>query len=313
MIKQHKFNSVLLAILLAALPGVGLIPNSLWSQALVAAAVNQDSVAGETVLALRMETQLGSGSSKVGDPFTATVMQGVSADGQAGIPAGSRVEGHVAVVEPARRMSRSGTIAVEFDRLILPDGRTYQIDGNLTSLDPEERKKIDEESRISGDSTKNRSIVFIGGGAGVGAVIGVLAGGGKGAAIGTGVGAAAGTAAVLMSKGHEAEVTPGTEFGLELVNRVELSRPDVQAARETFSFTSSETIRRAQRALEEQGYDTGVIDGILGSRTQKAIRLFQRDHSLSTTGRLDEQTARTLGILSDETTSDNRVNRRPTP
>ncbi|MBI3950631.1 MAG: peptidoglycan-binding protein [Acidobacteria bacterium] len=297
MIVRRKFSIVVFAILLAAMPGVGFLPTSL---SFVAAALDHNVVPTGTVLTLRMETQLSSETSNVGDPFTATVAQDVFTDGQVAIPAGSRVEGHVTVVEPARRMSRSGTIAVDFDRLTLPDGRSYRINGNLTPLDPEERRKIDEESRISGGSTVKRSVVFIGGGAGVGALIGVLAGGGKGAAIGTGVGAALGTAAVLLSKGNPAEVNSGTEFGMELAEQLDLSRPGLASAREDYS--SRNMVERAQRALQEQGYYDGVIDGTLGPRTEQAIREFQRDHRLPVTGQLDEQTASALGIISRTTT-----------
>jgi hypothetical protein len=309
MIEQRQFTAVFLALLLAAASGVGLT-TTFFSGPTTAAAFDRDIFVPQgTVLALRMETHLNSKSSQVGDPFTATVKDAVVVNDTVAIPAGSKIEGHVTVVEPARRLSRSGTIAVEFDRLILPNGRSYRIYGELTSLDPDERKKIDEESRVSGGSTRKRTIVFIGGGAGVGAVIGVLSGGGKGAAIGTGVGAAIGAAGVLLSKGYEAEVNPGTEFGLELVERLELSatRTEYRSA----DLSSRDMIQRAQRMLQDEGYYTGAIDGLLGPRTQRAIREYQQAHSLPDTGQLDEQTASALGLISGEDTSDSGADSRP--
>jgi hypothetical protein len=60
------------------------------------------------------------------------------------------------------------------------NGRSYAIEGALTSLQADERKQIiDEENRISGKSSTSRNILFIGGGAGAGAAIGAIAGGGK--------------------------------------------------------------------------------------------------------------------------------------
>lgn len=46
----------------------------------------------------------------------------------------------------------------------------------------------------------------------------------------------------------------------------------------------------AQKKLEELGYDPGRPDGIRGNKTINAIKLFQEENGLPTTGRLDPQT-----------------------
>lgn len=51
-----------------------------------------------------------------------------------------------------------------------------------------------------------------------------------------------------------------------------------------------------QRALAEQGYYGGSIDGIIGPQTRQALRNFQRAHKLPITGRLDERTVDALGV-----------------
>jgi peptidoglycan hydrolase-like protein with peptidoglycan-binding domain len=43
-------------------------------------------------------------------------------------------------------------------------------------------------------------------------------------------------------------------------------------------------IAAVQRALNEQGYDPGPIDGVLGRQTSAAIREFEKDHLLLPTG-----------------------------
>ena len=184
-----------------------------------------------TIIPLRMEGHLSSRNSQIGDSFTASVIHDVElvgrgwpsaidkGDRQLIIPAGSRVEGHVTAVNRAERMSRAGTIAITFDRLILPGGTSIPVDGTLTSLDGETKEgfeDIDDDYRIEGGSQGRRAIVFIGAGAGAGAVIGAIMKGGKGAAVGAGVGAALGTVGILLSKGEEAEVGPGMEFGLRV-------------------------------------------------------------------------------------------------
>ncbi|MCI0487502.1 MAG: peptidoglycan-binding protein [Blastocatellia bacterium] len=173
------------------------------------------TVPADTIISMRMNSDLNSKTSRVGDIFTATVAVPVYVNGQTVIPAGAIVEGRVTQVTPARRMSRSGSIAIDFDTLVFPNGSRVGLVGSLTSDDPYAQQQVDDEGKVSGDKD-DRKAVFIGGGGILGAIIGGMAGGGKGAAIGGVAGAGAGVAAVLLSKGEEAEVAPGTRFGIQL-------------------------------------------------------------------------------------------------
>lgn len=49
-----------------------------------------------------------------------------------------------------------------------------------------------------------------------------------------------------------------------------------------------------QRRLKQEGVDPGAIDGILGPKTEVALREYQRTHQLPETGKLDEATNRSL-------------------
>src|SRR6478672_1369811 len=51
-----------------------------------------------------------------------------------------------------------------------------------------------------------------------------------------------------------------------------------------------------QRALAQQGYYYGPIDGILGPGTRRAIERYQIDRGLAVTAAIDEQTLYTLGL-----------------
>ena len=51
-----------------------------------------------------------------------------------------------------------------------------------------------------------------------------------------------------------------------------------------------------QRALAEQGYYNGPIDGILGPMTRGAITRYQTDHGLAVTSAIDQQTLYSLGL-----------------
>jgi peptidoglycan hydrolase-like protein with peptidoglycan-binding domain len=59
---------------------------------------------------------------------------------------------------------------------------------------------------------------------------------------------------------------------------------------------SSSKVRRAQEALKSEGHDPGPIDGVMGPRTQQALRQYQREENLKETGRLDQDTMSKLGV-----------------
>jgi peptidoglycan hydrolase-like protein with peptidoglycan-binding domain len=169
----------------------------------------------DTIIIMRMDQTLKSKTSRVGDRFTASVTVPVEANGRVVIPTGTIVEGRVTQVTPAKRMSKAGTIAIDFDSIVMPDGRRLALVGSLTSDDPEIRRRIDDENSVRGPRS-DRKAVFVGGSGAIGAVLGSILGGGKGAVVGGVAGAAVGLAGVLLSKGEEAEVRAGTPFGIQL-------------------------------------------------------------------------------------------------
>jgi sporulation protein YlmC with PRC-barrel domain len=63
------------------------------------------------------------------------------------------------------------------------------------------------------------------------------------------------------------------------------------------------TIRQAQEALNDRGYDVGEADGQWGPRTQDALRKFQQSQGLKATGQLDPQTAAALGLTEGAVTA----------
>jgi hypothetical protein len=354
---------------------------------------NPDMIPADTVIGLRMDTYLSSKNAHVGDKFSATVTIPVYVDGQVAIPSGATISGRVTQVTPAKRMNKSGVIAIEFDEITLPNGLSTQIVGVLTSDDPETQKQIDDENRVSGGKGKDAT-VFVGGSGILGAILGGVSGGGKGAAVGGAVGAGVGVAAVLLSKGEEATVPVGTEFGIrlkqplpvptganiydpaadnnstatqpnassnanaqdsaaeararasqdpprdtEIANRSGRTEPqndsinaagntanvppsarepqpsvaveenDVVPVEEDLPLSSQEMIRRAQQALNYEGYYEGAIDGVMTQRVVNALKAYQSEHHLSPTGALDMETAKSLRIVGAAKTATN--NKRP--
>jgi peptidoglycan hydrolase-like protein with peptidoglycan-binding domain len=58
----------------------------------------------------------------------------------------------------------------------------------------------------------------------------------------------------------------------------------------------AEQVRSIQKALQEKGMDPGPIDGVMGPRTEAALRAYQKDQKLPETGQLDSQTREKLGV-----------------
>lgn len=58
----------------------------------------------------------------------------------------------------------------------------------------------------------------------------------------------------------------------------------------------SQTVRDAQQALKDKGFDPGPIDGIDGPQTKAAVREYQTKQNLTADGRLGPQTLDSLGV-----------------
>src|SRR5258705_13543615 len=193
----------------------------------VTPAVQYYTVAANTIIRARINEELNSGEARIGDRFTANVVEPVYAgNGIEVVPVGSRIGGRVTQVNRAKKRS-PGNITVAFDSIRLPNGRTAVINGSLTTLQADD-VNADNEGTVKGTSNRKRDAVFIGGGAAGGAIIGGISGGGTGALIGGVFRGALGTGARVLEKEKEAEVKSGTEFGVILNRSVSLPATTVR-------------------------------------------------------------------------------------
>jgi len=177
-----------------------------------------------TVIRARMNSQISSKTAQVGSTFTTTVTEPVySENGVVVIPTGSTLVGRVNAVTKAQKSGKPGMIDASFVSVRLPNGKTRAINGSLTDLDSRSAKS-DNEGAASGDKMKHRKLIWYGGGAGGGALLGAAVGGGKGALIGGLIGAGAGFLGERYTKGEDATIKSGIEFGIVLNQNVSLPR-----------------------------------------------------------------------------------------
>ena len=59
---------------------------------------------------------------------------------------------------------------------------------------------------------------------------------------------------------------------------------------------SGDEVVTLQKKLKQWGYYTGAVDGVFGSGTEKAVRLFQQKNSLTVDGVVGTKTAAALGM-----------------
>jgi hypothetical protein len=182
------------------------------------------SISANRTMRVRLNEDIGSERSRVGDTFTTTVVDPVySKGGVLVIPEGSIVTGRVTNLQRAQRNGTPATLDVQFTSLRLPNGRSVPFNGSLTDLSGS-NGNTDNEGTVTAKKTSKRNLKFIGGGAAGGAVIGAIAGGGKGLLIGGGIGAVTGLIAKKVKKGHEVKVDSGTEFGVILNRSIALPK-----------------------------------------------------------------------------------------
>jgi peptidoglycan hydrolase-like protein with peptidoglycan-binding domain len=113
----------------------------------------------------------------------------------------------------------------------------------------------------------------------------------SGAGIGAGAGAAVGavTGLSIVEGALIGAVAGGLLGGLTDESTINLGDP-IWAEGEKPANASA--VGRVQAGLSRLGYDPGPVDGVMGPRTERAIRTYQGDHGLTVDGRPTAELAR---------------------
>jgi peptidoglycan hydrolase-like protein with peptidoglycan-binding domain len=74
----------------------------------------------------------------------------------------------------------------------------------------------------------------------------------------------------------------------------------------TQPVVAPDMVRQVQTKLRDGGYyKQGPVDGVWGSGTENAVRSFQHDHNLASSGQLDVPTLQALNLASGASAADN--------
>jgi hypothetical protein len=150
-------------------------------------------------------------TAQVGDPVYFETLFPVMKDGRVIVPAGSYVSGEVTETKRPGRVKGRGELNIRLMTLILPNAYMVKFAGVPSGASTGGNETTNSEGKIIGDSDKTSDVGTIAKTTGAGAAIGGIASrSAGGAGIGAGVGAAVGLAAILLTRGPEAELPRGT-------------------------------------------------------------------------------------------------------
>lgn len=179
-----------------------------------------------TRLGVTLENGISTNSAKPGDSVYFRTSFPVTMNNKVVIPVGSYLRGEVTESKRPGRVKGKGQLRIRLNTLILPNGYTVDLNAEPHSADGG-GTKTDSEGKITGPGGKGKDAATVATTTATGAGIGAIAAGGKGAGIGAGIGGVAGLAAVLLSRGPDAQLPRGSSMDLVLERDLQLETEQI--------------------------------------------------------------------------------------
>jgi type IV secretion system protein VirB10 len=189
------------------------------------------TVPAGTHIPLVLHNAVSTRSARPGDPVYFETLFPVMIEGKVVIPAGSYVSGEITESKRPGRVKGRGELMMKLTTLILPNAYMVNLNAVPGNAGTGGNETTDNEGKIIADSNKGSDIGTIAKTTGAGAGIGGLATqSAKGVGIGAGVGAAVGLAAVLLTRGPDAELPRGSTVEAVIDRSILLDADKVQFA-----------------------------------------------------------------------------------
>lgn len=164
-----------------------------------------------THIPLVLHNAISTRSARPGDPVYFETLFPVMIDGKVVIPAGSYVSGEVTESKRPGRVKGRGELMIKLTTMILPNAYMVNLNAVPGNVGTGGNETSDSEGKIIADSEKGHDVGTVAKTTAAGAGIGGLASQtGRGVGIGAAAGAAIGLAAVLLTRGPDAEMPRGT-------------------------------------------------------------------------------------------------------
>ncbi|MCZ2390084.1 MAG: hypothetical protein LC113_03280 [Acidobacteria bacterium] len=156
-----------------------------------------------TKIKLKLDAELRTGVSSVGDTFVARVAEPIRRSDEVVLPEGTAFEGRITIAEKAKTGGRDGELAFAIEQMLIGDDIRRSVSTKVLT-------------RFSAESSQMLRAASIVGGTAVGALIGYAAGDSSGALLGAGIGAGVSTGTAVLQRGREVRIKKGQTFVIEL-------------------------------------------------------------------------------------------------
>ena len=179
-----------------------------------------------TRIGVVLENGISTATAKPGDSIYFRTSFPITIDNKVVVPVGTYLRGEVTESKRPGRVKGKGELRIRLNTMVFPNGYTVDMNAEPHSADGGQ-VKTDPEGKMTGPGGKGKDVETVAKTTGAGAGIGAIAGGGKGAGIGAGIGGVAGLAAVLLSRGPEAQLPRGSSMDLVLERDLQLDADQI--------------------------------------------------------------------------------------
>lgn len=182
------------------------------------------TVPAGTQVPLRLAQGISTKSAKVGDAVYAETVFPITINDRIVIPAGTYVQGRISQIKRPGRVKGKAEFLMHFTSMIFRSGYTIMLPGAVENVPGAEQQRVKgDEGTIQQEGTKGKDVGTVAKTTATGAGIGAMAGqSAKGAGIGGAAGAAAGLGWVLLTRGPDVNLPPGTSIQMVLQRSLEL-------------------------------------------------------------------------------------------
>jgi hypothetical protein len=187
-----------------------------------AATIDRVVVPAGTRFGVSLENGISTRNAKPGDSIYLRTIFPITQNNRIVVPVGSYLQGSLMDTKRPGRIKGKGEFRLKLDRLIFPNGYTVNLNAAPRQADSGGKETMDEEGKVTGPSAKGKDVGTVVSTTATGAAIGAIAGRGKGAGIGAGAGALAGLAAVLLTRGPDAELPRGSTLDVVIEHELTL-------------------------------------------------------------------------------------------